>query len=87
MMAEQIRKGTEVTWSWGNGTGRGKVAEVFTEKVTRMIKGAEVFTEKVTRMIKGAEIAKNGSEDCPAYLIEQDDGSRVLKLRSEVERA
>jgi hypothetical protein len=72
-MAEQIRRGTQVTWSWGNGTGTGRVAEV--------------FTAKVTRTIKGSEITKNGSEDCPAYLIEQDDGARVLKLRSEVERA
>jgi hypothetical protein len=72
-MAQQIRKGTEVTWSWGNATARGKVAEV--------------FTEPVTRTIKGSAITKNGSADCPAYLIEQDDGARVLKLRSEVERA
>jgi hypothetical protein len=70
---QQIRKGTEVTWSWGNGTGRGRVAEV--------------FTRPVTRTLEGAEITKNGSEGCPAYLIEQDDGARVLKLRSEVERA
>jgi hypothetical protein len=70
---QQIRQGTEVTWSWGNGTARGKVAEV--------------FTGRVTRTLQGAEITKNGSQDCPAYLIEQDDGARVLKLRSEVERA
>jgi len=68
-----IRKGTRVTWSWGTGTAAGKVAEV--------------FTERVTRTLQGAEITKNGSDDCPAYLIEQDDGARVLKLRSEVERA
>jgi hypothetical protein len=72
-MSQQIRKGTEVTWSWGSGTARGKVIEV--------------FTERVTRTLQGSEIAKNGSADCPAYLIEQDDGARVLKLRSEVERA
>ncbi len=68
-----IRRGTRVTWSWGTGTAAGKVAEV--------------FTERVTRTLQGAEITKNGRDDCPAYLIEQDDGARVLKLRSEVERA
>jgi hypothetical protein len=41
-----IREGTEVSWSWGNG-----------------------------------------SDEDPAYVIEQEDGARVLKLRSEVERA
>ena len=42
--------------------------------------------DKVTRTIKGSEITRNGSDDDPAYEIEQDDGTTVLKLRSEVER-
>ena len=69
----QIRTGTRVRWSWGNGEGEGRVSEV--------------FHERVTRTIAGAEITKNGSDDAPAYLIEQDDGSRVLKLATEVQRA
>ena len=36
---------------------------------------------------KGSEITRNGTDDNPALLIEQEDGSRVLKLRSEVDRA
>lgn len=68
-----IRTGTEVSWSWGNGTATGKVVEV--------------HTEKVTRTLGGSEITRNASADDPAYLIEQEDGARVLKLRSEVERA
>lgn len=68
-----IREGTKVTWSWGNGTGEGKVVEVHRAKVTRTIKG-----EKITR---------DGSDDDPAYVIETDDGTPVLKLRSEVDRA
>lgn len=67
-----IRVGTEVTWSWGNGQGRGTVREV--------------RREKVTRTIKGEQITRNGSADDPAYLIETAD-AQVLKLRSEVERA
>ena len=30
---------------------------------------------------------RHGSDDDPAYVIEQEDGTVVLKLRSEVERA
>ena len=68
-----IRKGTEVSWAWGNGTATGTVVEV--------------HHEKVTRTLAGSEITRNGHDDDPAYLIEQGDGARVLKLRSEVERA
>lgn len=67
-----IRKGTTVRWSWGNGNAEGTVTAV--------------HHDRVTRTIKGSEITRNGSDDDPAYEIEQQDGSRVLKLRSEVER-
>lgn len=66
-----IRKGSKVNWKWGGSTAEGKVAEIHREKVTRQIKG-----EKITR---------DGSKDDPAYLIEQEDGGKVLKLKSEVE--
>jgi hypothetical protein len=62
-----------VSWSWGNGTAAGTVVEV--------------HHAKVTRTIKGSEITRNGTDDDPAYVIEQEDGSTVLKLRSEVSRA
>ena len=48
-------------------------------------KVTEVHRAKVTRTIKGEQITRNATEDEPAYLIEQEDGSRVLKSRSEVE--
>ncbi len=44
------------------------------------------FTTPGQRTINGSKIVKNGKKDCPAYLIEQDDGSQVLKLHSEIER-
>ena len=69
----QIRKGTRVGWNWGSGHAEGKVSEV--------------FHEKVTQTIAGSEITRNGSDEQPAYLIEQEDGSRVLKLSTEVKRA
>ena len=68
-----IRTGTEVTWKWGSSTASGTVTEV--------------HHEKVTRRTKGESITRQGSQDDPAYVIEQEDGTTVLKLRSEVERA
>ena len=63
-------KGDKVSWNWGNGGATGVVTEVFTEKVSRTIKGHEI-TRKATR-------------DEPAFLIEQKDGDRVLKSASEL---
>jgi len=68
-----IRQGTEVSWSWGTGTATGKVVEI--------------HRSTVTRTLAGSEITRNGSDEDPAYVIEQDDGARVLKLASEVARA
>ena len=68
-----IREGSTVTWSWGQGTASGTVTEI--------------HRDKVTRTTKGEQITRNGSDDDPAYVIEQDDGTTVLKLRSEVERS
>lgn len=68
-----IRTGTVVTWNWGASEAEGTVTEVHHDKVTRTTKG-----EQVTR---------NGTADDPAYVIEQEDGTVVLKLASEVERA
>ena len=67
-----IRSGTRVSWTWGSARAEGTVAAV--------------HHDTVTRTIKGSEITRHGSDDDPAYDIEQDDGSRVLKLRSEVEQ-
>jgi len=68
-----IRKGTRVLWEWGNGTAYEEVAEI--------------HRERVTHELDGAEVTRNGSDDNPAYLIEQEDGDKVLKLRSEIEIA
>ena len=64
--------GTEVEWKWGRSTASGKVKES--------------FTHDVERMIKGAEIKRKANENEPAYLIEQDDGDRVLKSHSELRK-
>lgn len=64
--------GTKVEWNWGNGTGKGKITER--------------FTDDVTRTIKGSEITRKATSSEPAYLIEQQDGDRVLKSHSEVKK-
>ena len=69
-MSYDIHIGDSVEWNWGNGTGTGKVTER--------------FTSKVTRTIDGNEVTRDASEDEPAYMIEQDDGDRVLKSASEL---
>ncbi len=67
-----IQKGSSVRWKWGNGQAEGKVKEA--------------HTEKITKTINGNEITRHGEEGNKALLIEQDDGSQVLKLESEVEK-
>lgn len=70
-MDQSIETGMRGSWKWGNGRGRGTVEEI--------------FHESVTRTLQGAEVTRHGSNDDPALLLRQDDGARVLKLRSEVE--
>ena len=65
--------GDRVVWDWGSGTASGKIVER--------------FCAKVTRTIKGTEVTRNASDDTPAFLIEQDDGDRVLKSCTEVDPA
>ena len=69
----KYRKGAKVEWSWGKGTGVGKVAES--------------FTEDVERTIEGAKIKRKASKAEPAYLVRQEDGGEVLKSHSELRRA
>lgn len=68
-----IKKGTSVQWKWGNGTAKGKVTET--------------FSEEITKIIKGSKITRKGSREDKALLIEQEDGDKVLKLESEVEKS
>lgn len=67
-----IKEGTQVKWTWGNGTATGKVQEI--------------FTETVTKTIKGSDVTRKGEEGNKALYIKQDDGDYVLKSENEVER-
>ena len=70
-MSESIHVGDEVEWKWGSGTRTGKVTER--------------FESEVTRTIEGNEVTRKASRDEPAFLIEQEDGGRVLKSTTELE--
>ena len=65
-------KGDKVEWDWGNGSAVGTVEKT--------------YDRKVTRTLQGTEVTRNGSDDDPALYIEQEDGSGVLKLSSEVRK-
>lgn len=67
-----IRKGSTVEWKWGQGTASGKVKEI--------------YTSTVTKTINGSDITRKGEDNNKALYIEQDDGGKVLKLESEVEK-
>ncbi len=67
-----IKEGSEVTWKWAKGTAQGKVIET--------------YTSTVTKTIKGNEVTRNGVSGNKALFIQQEDGDKVLKLESEVER-
>jgi hypothetical protein len=69
---EKFRAGTEVEWKWGRSKATGKVRQS--------------FTHDVERQIKGSDIKRKASEEEPAYLIEQEDGDRVLKSHSELKK-
>ena len=72
-MTENFRRGMRVRWNWGQGVGRGRIAER--------------FENQVERLIEGAPVRRNGSRADPAFLIHADNGAEVLKLGSELTAA
>ncbi len=72
-MTESFRKGARVKWNWGQGVGRGRVAER--------------YDGRVERTVEGARLRRNGSRQNPAYLVKTDAGAEVLKLASELSHA
>ncbi|MBB3964850.1 DUF2945 domain-containing protein [Rhizobium metallidurans] len=69
----KYRIGTDVEWKWGTGTGTGKIKKS--------------FTDDVERAIEGAVIKRKASTEELAYLIEQEDGGKVLKSHSELKKS
>jgi hypothetical protein len=71
-MSASLRKGSRVTWKWGAHEAHGTIAEI--------------FERRVQRTIAGTRIVRNGTPEEPVYLVEQEDGGRALKSRSELSR-
>lgn len=68
----KFHKGDHVRWTWGAHEAEGIIAQT--------------FTSRVKRTIKGKTIIRNATEDEPAHLVTQD-GGRVLKSASELRKA
>ncbi len=65
-------KGSRVEWISLGGRLKGKVIAVYTHNI-RELRG----TRRTVRM---------ASDACPAYLIQMDDGSTLIKSHSELTR-
>jgi hypothetical protein len=65
-----LRRGSKVSWNWGEHQAHGKIVDRFTARVTRTLQGTKVVRE--------------ASKEEPAYLIEQADGDKVIKSASEL---
>ena len=65
-----MKKGDTVNWKWGASKAEGKIVKK--------------HDEPVTKIIKGAKVKRNASKEEPAFEIEQEDGSKVLKSESEL---
>lgn len=68
-----IKVGTLVKWKWGSAIAMGKVVEI--------------FTKDITKTIKGSAITRKATPENKAFFIEQEDGAKVLKSATEIERA
>jgi Hypervirulence associated proteins TUDOR domain len=65
-----ISAGTTITWETGSSTSTGTVVAV--------------HPRPVVRRFRGARVARIGTPEDPAYEIELADGTRTLRLHSEV---
>ncbi len=70
MSAKKFKVKSKVYWKWLGRKIEGHVVEV--------------HHEPITKTIKGKKIKRNGSEDCPAYLVEAESGNLALKLQTEL---
>lgn len=61
---------TQVYWKWLGRKIEGRIVEI--------------FFEPVTKNIKNKNIKRNGSKECPAYLVQAESGNFALKLHTEL---
>lgn len=71
-MATLIQIGDEVGWPWAGSVAVGIVIDI--------------KSERTQIESKGSLITRNGSDNDPAVIIEQANGTMVLKLAHELQR-
>jgi hypothetical protein len=67
-----MKKGDKVHWNWGKSQAEGVVKER-SEKT-------------ITKKLKGTEVKRKASKEEPAYVIEQENGTQVVKSESELKK-
>ena len=67
-----MKKEENVHWNWGKSEAEGKIKDK--------------FEKPVTKKIKGTSVKRNASKEEPAYLIEQENGNKVLKSETELKK-
>lgn len=65
-----MKKGDKVHWNWGKSQAEGTIKEK-SEKT-------------ITKKIKGTEVKRKASKEESAYIIEQQNGTEVIKSESEL---
>ena len=65
-----MKKGDKVHWNWGKSQAEGTIKQK-SEKT-------------ITKKIKDKEVKRNASKEEPAYVIEQQNGTEVVKSESEL---
>jgi hypothetical protein len=65
-----MKKGDKVHWNWGKSQAEGTIKEK-SEKT-------------ITKKIKGTEVKRKASKEEPAYIVEQQNGTEVVKSESEL---
>ncbi|MBS1972457.1 MAG: DUF2945 domain-containing protein [Bdellovibrionales bacterium] len=67
---EKFKQKSKVEWLWLGKPVSGTVEEV--------------YTESVTKEIKGKKITRHGTLEKPAYLVRSEAGNLALKLATEL---
>lgn len=67
-----MKKGDKVHWNWGKSQAEGVVKER-SEKT-------------ITKKLKGTEVKRKASKEEPVYVIEQENGTQVVKSESELKK-
>lgn len=67
-----MKKGDIVHWNWAKAEADGTIKQK--------------FDGPIQKTIKGSKVKRRASKDNPAFLIEQENGNKVLKSGSELQQ-